>query len=200
MEKPTDNQYPILDTFRKRWSPRAFSEQPVEKEKLQSLMEAARWAPSARNEQPWRFIVGLKGDGTWEKIYESLVEWNRQWAGRAPVLVMNIGKKFHDFRHLSNATYQYDTGQAVAMMIAEAVNQGLIGHQMGGFSAEKAIQLFDIPEDYQPISVSAFGYYGDPVLLPEDMQKSEFEDRQRRPLTETVFSEKFGRASGLFDQ
>lgn len=197
MEKPTNNQFPILEALQQRWSPRSFSEKAVEKEKLQSLLEAARWAPSARNEQPWRFIVGVKGDETWDKIYESLVEWNRQWAGRAAVLVINIGKKFYDFRHLENDTYQYDTGQAVAMMVTEAVNQGLIGHQMGGYSATKAIELFEIPEDYQPISVSAFGYSGDPDLLPEDMRKSEFEERQRRPLNETVFSGKFGNTSSL---
>ncbi len=198
MEKPADNQFPILGTFRQRWSPRAFSEKAIEKEKLQSMLEAARWAPSARNEQPWRFIVGVKGDGTWEKIYKILVEWNRQWAGRAPVLVINIGKKFYDFKHLENDTYQYDTGQAVAMMVTEAVNQELIGHQMGGFSASKARELFEIPDDYQPISISAFGYYGDPDQLPEDMRKSEFEERKRRPLNDTVFSSKFGESSNLF--
>ena len=198
MNKPTNNDYPILESLNRRWSPRAYSEKPVEKEKLQSILEAARWAPSARNEQPWRFIIGQKGDGTWEKIFESLVEWNQQWTKRAPVLVLNIGKKFYDFKHLPNDTYQYDTGQAVAMSVTEAVNQGLIGHQMGGFSPEKAIELFDIPEDYQPISVAAFGYYGDPELLPDDMKESEFEERKRRPLNETVFAGKFGEACDLF--
>ena len=197
MKKHTNNQFPILDSFKQRWSPRAYSEQSIEKEKLQSILEAARWAPSARNEQPWRFILGVKGNGSWEKIFESLVEWNQQWTKRVSVLVLNLGKKFYDFEHLPNHTYQYDTGQAVAMMVTEAVNQGLIGHQMSGFSAEKAIELFDIPEDYYPISVSAFGYYGDPELLPDDIKESEFEERKRRPFNETVFAGKFGEASEL---
>ncbi len=192
MKKPTNNNYPILETLRQRWSPRAYSERPVEVEKLQSILEAARWAPSARNEQPWRFIVGVKGLGTWEKIFESLGEWNQEWTQRVPVLVLNIGKKFYDFQHLPNDTYQYDTGQAVAMMVTEAVNQGLIGHQMSGFSPEKAAELFNIPEDYQPISVAAFGYSGDPELLLEDMKASELEERKRRPLNETVFYLQFG--------
>lgn len=198
MKKPASNNFPVGKLFKHRWSPRAFSEKQVEKEKLQSIFEAARWAPSARNEQPWRFILGQKGDGTWEKIFESLVEWNQQWTVRAPILVLNLGKKVYDFKNMPNETYQYDTGQAVAMMVTEAVNQGLIGHQMSGFTAEKAIESFEIPDDYRPISVTAFGYYGDPELLPLEMKKSEFEERKRRPLVETVFTNKFGVSSKLF--
>jgi nitroreductase len=198
MQKPTQNNFPILNVLSQRWSPRAYSDKPVEHEKLQSIFEAARWAPSARNEQPWRFILGQKGDGSWEKIFESLVEWNQQWTAKAPVLVINLGKKYYDYKHLPNDTYQYDTGQAVAMMVIEAVNQGLIGHQMSGFSAEKAMRLFQIPDDYHPISVSAFGYYGDPELLPLEMNKSEFEDRIRRPLKDTVFANTFAVQSNLF--
>ena len=198
MKKPTPNNYPILKAFKQRWSPRAYSDKPVEKEKIQSIFEAARWAPSARNEQPWRFIVGIKGDESWDKIFETLVEWNQQWTQRAPVLILNIGKKFYDFKHLENDTYQYDTGQAVAMLVTEVVNQGLIGHQMSGFSAEKASELFEISDDYQPISVTAVGYSGDPKLLPEDMYTSETEERKRRPIDETVFAGKFGKNSELF--
>lgn len=198
MKKPTLNNYPILEAFEQRWSPRAYSDKPVEKEKLHSIFEAARWAPSARNEQPWRFIVGLKGDESWEMIFKTLVEWNQQWTKSAPVLILNIGKKFYDFKHLENDTYQYDTGQAVAMLVTEVVNQGLIGHQMSGFSAEKASELFEISDDYQPISVTAVGYPGDPKSLPEDMYTSEMEERKRRPIDETVFAVKFGQSSKLF--
>ena len=197
MKKSTRNNHPVNELFKQRWSPRAYSEKPVEKEKLQSIFEAARWAPSAFNEQPWRFIVGIKGDKTWDLILETLVEWNQKWAGKAPVLVLNIGKKTHAYNGKKNITFKYDTGQAVAMMVIEAVNQGLYGHQMSGFDAEKASALFDIPDDYQPISVTAFGYYGNAEELPEDMYKSEMEDRKRLPLKETVFSGKFGVSSDL---
>jgi len=198
MKKPTLNNFPILETLKQRWSPRAYSDKPVETKKLQSLFEAARWAPSSRNEQPWRFIVGIKGDETWNKIFETLDSWNQEWNKTVPVLVLNIGKKTFDYKGHENAHYKYDTGQAVAMMVTEAVNQGLIGHQMGGFHADKAIQLFDIAEDYQPISVSAFGYYGDPKQLSGDHYESEIEARKRRALDKTVFSGKFGKATGLF--
>jgi len=200
MQKPTNNDYPILEVLRQRWSPRAYSEKPVEREKLQSIFEAARWAPSSRNEQPWRFIVGIKGDETWNKIYETLDSWNKEWNKTVPVLVLNIGKKTFDYKGYQNKHYLYDTGQAVAMMVTEAVNQGLIGHQMGGFHPEKAIQLFEIPEDYEPISVAAFGYYGDSKQLTGDHYESEVEDRRRRPLTKTVFSGKFGESSQFFDK
>jgi len=198
MKNPANNTNPILEEIRQRRSPRAFSEKPVELEKVQSLLEAARWAASAFNEQPWRFIIGIKGDKTWDIILGTLVEWNQKWAQKAPVLVINIGKKTSSFNGKPNATYAYDTGQAVAMMVTEAVNQGLIGHQMSGFDAEKASELFEISDDFQPISVTAFGYLGNPELLPEDMKESEFEERIRRSLDETVFSGKFGETSALF--
>jgi len=192
MEKLTDNQYPVNTLIEQRWSPRAFAEKPIEEEKLSSLFEAARWAPSAFNEQPWRFIVGRKGSETYDKILQSLVEWNQQWAGKAPVLVLNIARKTFTHNNKPNATAQYDLGQAVAFMLIEAVNQNLMSHEMSGFDAEKAARLLSIPGDYQAVSVTALGYYGDAGLLPEDMQHSEKEERKRRSLDETVFYGKFG--------
>lgn len=198
MQKPTHNNHPISNILAKRWSPRAYSDKVVEKEKLQSILEAARWAPSSMNEQPWRFIVGVNRDKTWALIFETLVEWNQKWAGKAPVLILNLAKKTFTYKGRPNATYAYDTGQAVAMMVTEVVNQGLFGHQMGGFSAEKAHELFDIPDDFLPVSVTAIGYYGDINELPIDMHESEMEERKRRPITDTVFSNTFGEPSNLF--
>jgi nitroreductase len=188
MEKPTDNQYPVNTLIKQRWSPRAFGEKPVEEEKLNSLFEAARWAPSAFNEQPWRFIVGKKGNETYDKILQTLVEWNQQWAGKAPVLILNIAAKTFSRNDKPNAVAQYDLGQAVAFMLVEAVNQGLISHEMSGFDAEAATRSLAIPENYQAVSVTAIGYYSNATLLPEDMQQSEKDERKRRSLNETVFS------------
>ena len=196
MEKPSTNKYPINDLAKKRWSPRAFSETPVEEEKLASIFEAARWAPSAFNEQPWRFIVGQKGSETYEKILQSLVEWNQQWAGKAPVLVLNIAANNFSHNGKTNVVAQYDLGQAVAFMISEAVNQGLVSHEMSGFDAEVAARSLQIPDDFKAVSVTAIGYYGDKNLLPDDMLQSEMEERKRRSLNETVFIGNFGEASG----
>ena len=192
MEKPTNNIYPINDLVKKRWSPRAFGETPVEDEKLKSLFEAARWAPSAFNAQPWRFIIGQKGDETYAKILQSLVEWNQQWAGKAPVLILNIAAKTFSHNGKPNAIAQYDLGQAVAFMLTEAVNQGLVSHEMSGFDAEVAARLLQIPDDFQAVSVTAIGYYGDADLLPEDMLKSEMEERKRMSLDELVYTGDFG--------
>ena len=195
MENPTNNKYPINNLIKNRWSPRAFSEKPVEEKKIASLFEAARWAPSAFNEQPWRFIVGQKGSATYDKILQSLVEWNQQWAGKAPVLVLNIASKNFSHNGKANATAQYDLGQAVAFMITEAVNQGLVSHEMSGFDAEVAALLLAIPDEFQAVSVTAIGYYGDADSLPKDMLQSEMEERKRRNLNETVFAGKFGEAT-----
>lgn len=192
MKKPSRNTYPINELVKNRWSPRAFSEKLVDIKKIASLLEAARWAPSAFNEQPWRFIVGMKGDKTYDKILQSLVEWNQQWAGKAPVLILNIASEYFSHNNKPNATAQYDLGQAVALMLTEAVSQGLISHEMSGFDAEKANELLAIPEGFQAISVTAIGYYGDPNILPADMLKSEKEERKRRSLKELVFSGDFG--------
>jgi len=198
MENPTQNQFTIYPLIRSRWSPRAFSEKPVEKEKLQSLFEAARWAPSSMNEQPWRFIVGQKGGETWNKIHESLVEFNQKWAMQAPVLIVNLGKKTFTYKGRENVTYEYDTGQSVAFMLIEAVNQGLVTHQMGGFHVEKLIELLAIPEDFKPISITAIGYQGNPDSLPEDLYKSEFRVRERHSLDDLVYGGEFGAKSELF--
>jgi nitroreductase len=185
--KPVNTSFPISENIKNRWSPRAFDSRPIEEEKLMCILEAGRWAASAFNEQPWRFVVGKKGDGKYEKILASLVEWNQQWAGKAPVLILNLAKKTFTRNGNPNATAVYDLGQAVAYMAAEAVHQGLVSHQMSGFDAEKARTSLAIAEDFKAVSVMALGYYGDSTMLPEDMQQSESAARTRKPLKELLF-------------
>ncbi|MFA5418061.1 MAG: nitroreductase family protein [Bacteroidales bacterium] len=198
MKNPAPTQFPINPYAIERWSPRAFSSKPVEKKKLQSLFEAARWSASAFNEQPWRFIVGIKGDAAYDKIVESLIDWNQQWAGHAPVLIMNLAKKTFSHNGKPNATFQYDLGQSVANIAVEAVYQGLHSHQMSGFDPEKARLLFHIPDDYQPTSVMAVGYYGHLANLPADMAESETRSRSRKNLNDLVFTDTFGNSTKLF--
>jgi len=198
MKKPIISKYNINSLATYRWSPRAFSERPVEQEKIRRLLEAARWSPSAFNEQPWRFIVGIKDSESYEKVLETLVEWNQNWAGHAPLLILNVAKKTFTLNGKANATFKYDLGQAVAHICLEAMNQGIYSHQMSGFSKEKAINLFQIPDDFEPVSVTAFGYYGNPKLLPEDMYKSEIEKRNRKGIDDMVFVNNFGEKTMLF--
>ena len=192
MNNPSLNDYTIHNLIEQRWSPRAFDNKLVAAEKIGSILEAARWAPSAFNEQPWRFIVGQKGDATYDNILNSLIEWNQLWAGKAPVLILNIAKKTFTHNNKPNVTFKYDLGQAVGLMIMEIVNQGLVSHQMSGFDPKKASELLNIPNDYQAVSVTAIGYMGNIENLSEDMAKIETKPRERKNLTDLVYSGKFG--------
>jgi nitroreductase len=197
MVNPTKNHYQINELIKQRWSTRAFSNKPLEKEKLNSILEAARWAPSAFNEQPWRFIIGQNGDSTYNNILKTLVDWNKLWGGNAPVLILNIAKKTFTANNKENGTSGYDLGQAVGFMILEIVNQGLHSHQMSGFDPEKAAELFNIPDDYQAVSVTALGYYGDVKELPQDIAGMESKPRERFDINSMVFSESFGKSLEL---
>lgn len=197
MKKPAITNKTIHPLIKNRWSPRSFDSRPVETEKLQRIFEAARWAPSAFNEQPWRFAVGIKGDNTWKKIFESLAEWNQQWAVNAPVLIMAIGQKSYIKTGKANEVFKYDTGQSVAYLTLQAYEEGLVMHQMGGFSKEKAVELLTIPEGFEPLTVSAIGYQAPPEKLPEEFEKLEHGQRSRISLKELVFADSFGNPSNL---
>ncbi len=197
MEKPAKTKYDIHPLIKRRWSPRAFSDNIVEKEKLQRIFEAARWAPSSFNQQPWKYIVGVKGSDSYNKIIDTLIEFNRQWAKLAPVLVMVIGKKV-DQKNRPNLTYQYDTGQSVAYLTLQAMHEGLFMHQMGGFKPSKASEYFSIDDEHDPIVVFAIGYIASYDRLPEKYQEIEKAERTRKNFDEFVFENKFGKKSEIF--
>jgi nitroreductase len=175
-----------------RWSPRSFQDRTIEKEKLMSVFEAARWSASAFNEQPWRFIVGFKGDDTFNKIMDTLVEFNQNWAKKASVLILNIYKLNFTHNNQSNATAQYDLGQAVSAYCLEAVNQDLVAHQMSGFDVAKANAAFGLGDEYASMSVTAMGYLDKPDALPEDLFKIELQNRMRKTIENMVFTDKLG--------
>ena len=133
MNKPIISNHKVNELIANRWSPRAFNEKIIEKEKIQSILEAARWAPSAFNEQPWRFLIGIKNTDSFNMICSTLGEWNQKWAGNAPLLVLNIAKKTFTRNGKANIMSRYDLGQAVAYMCIEAMHQGIYSHQMSGF-------------------------------------------------------------------
>jgi nitroreductase len=199
MKKPAITSVPINELATDRWSPRAFLDKPVEREKLVSMFEAARWSPSGGNEQPWRFIVGVNHDETWQKIFSALNEGNQEWNNHVPVLILAIGNKISSWDGNVSPVYQYDTGQSVAHLSLEAMSQGLHVHQMGGFSVEKAREIFDIPGTHEPLTVIAAGYIGDPGSLPEKLKKRELQERSRKELSGIVFSGKFGNTSQLIN-
>ncbi|MGA8264712.1 MAG: nitroreductase family protein [Ignavibacteriaceae bacterium] len=190
----------LHELIKKRYSPRAFSNEAVEEEKIISLLEAARWSPSSMNEQPWRFIVGVKGEGeTYEKIYNALFEQNQSWAKNAPVLILAVVKEFNDISKQNNRHAEYDLGQAIAHLTIQATSLNLYLHQMGGFDPDKAGKLFNIPEGYTPMSVIAIGYLGNIDSLPEQLKVREKAKRNRKELSELVFDESFGHTSRLIE-
>jgi nitroreductase len=159
------------------------------------MFEAARWSASGGNEQPWRFIAGINQDETWKKIFSTLDEGNQVWNGHVPVLIVAVGNKISNWDGNISPFFQYDTGQAVAHLSVEAMNQGLHVHQMGGFSVQKMQDLFEIPETFHPMTVISVGYIGDPESLNETLKKRETAERMRKGLDEIVFSGKFGKAA-----
>ena len=178
----------VLPVIQERWSARAFSPRPVNKEDLHRIFEAARWAPSSNNEQPWRYIVGLRGTPTHEKIYASLVGWNQSWAGKAPVLIVGLAKVTGG-NGSPNMFAMHDLGAASVSLVLEATALGLATHQMGGVDREKARTILEIPEDYQIGAAIAIGYQDDPdTLASEELIKRELAPRNRKPLEEFVFS------------
>jgi nitroreductase len=179
----------VHDSIRRRWSPRAFSDKEVSAQDLKTLFEAARWAFSSSNEQPWRFLVGRRGDETYQKIFNALVDFNQSWARSAPVLVLSVAKKTFTAKPAPNRFNLHDTGAALANLSLQATANGLHTHSMAGFDAEQVRASFAIPSDYDIGAVTAVGYFGDPAGLPEHLHKMEVSPRQRKSLEEFVFSD-----------
>ena len=198
MQKPAPVNFPVHDLIRDRWSPRAFAAKPIEPAILASLFEAARWAPSSSNEQPWAFLVATKDDPeNFAKTLGVLVEFNAAWAKEAAALVLAVSSlKFHA-NGTPNRNAFYDTGAASALLSVEATHRGLAVHQMAGFDPAKAKQVFGIPEDWEPIAAVAIGYPGDPGALSEKLRDREVAPRTRKPLSEFVMSGRWGHTSPI---
>ncbi|MGB6827014.1 MAG: nitroreductase family protein [Terracidiphilus sp.] len=179
----------VLPAIQQRWSGRAFSPREVSKQDLHRIFEAARWAPSSNNEQPWRYIVGLRGTETHQKIEDSLVAFNQTWAPKAPVLIVGLAKAKMGDKDSPNMFALHDLGAASAFLVLEATALGIMSHQMGGVDRDKARTLLEVPEDYQIGAAIALGYQDDPDTLgSEELIKRELAPRTRKPLEEFVFS------------
>lgn len=187
--KKADTDYPIHKFLQERWSPRAFSDEPVDSELLNQLFEAARWAPSSYNEQPWRFIVARKEDKeAFEKLSKVMNDFNQSWAADAPVLVLGIAKTTFDMDERPNPHAGHDLGQAIAHLTFEATRHDLYIHQMAGIHPDKARGLYNISEDYKPMTMFAIGYKGQPEFLQEKLEAQETSPRSRKPLDEIIIN------------
>jgi len=193
MQKPAPSDFPVHDLIRDRWSPRAFADKPVPQDVLRSLFEAARWAPSSNNEQPWAYLVAARDDKeNFEKMLSVLVEFNARWAKGAPVLAIAVAELAFAKNNALNRNAQYDTGAATALLSVEATAHGLAVHQMAGFDPEKARQVFAIPAGWEAIAALAIGYPGDPESLPQPLKDREMAPRTRKPIAEFVMAGHWG--------
>ncbi len=196
IEKPAQTSIEINELSKKRWSPRSYdANRPVSRQQILSLCEAARWAPSCYNDQPWKFIICDKftNKDAYDKLFSCLVELNQGWAVNAPVLIAVVATNNFSFNGKENRWAQYDCGAAAVTLAYEAVNQGLVIHQMGGFDAEKLMKEFSIPDDHTPMAVIAVGYQSEIEKLSEQYQKTEKAERSRRPLNENFYLSDWGK-------
>jgi nitroreductase len=198
IDKSADTQYPIHDSLRQRWSPLAFSDQLVEPEKLRSVLEAARWAASSYNEQPWSFIVATKDNpAEFDRLLGCLAAGNQEWAQKAPVLMLSVAKLYFERNSVENRHAFHDVGAAAASLAMQATALGLFIHQMAGFDVPKAREVYSIPEGYEPVAAIALGYLGDPQTLSERLLQRELNPRTRKPLEKFVFSGSWNQTSPL---
>ena len=194
--KGTPDTHPIHNLIAERWSPYAFSSQPVEPEKLQSLMEAARWAASSYNAQPWSFVFATRQHPQeFENLLSALVPFNQDWVKNAPVLVFSIAKLNFDHNGQPNRHAFHDTGMALANLMTQATALGLYVHGMAGFDVEKAREVLALPEGYEPAAACAIGSLGNPQELGEMLRGRHQAKRERKPLESFVFSGKFGQTA-----
>ena len=190
--------HPIHELFASRWSPYGFADRPVSDDDLRSLFEAARWAPSSYNEQPWSYIVATKANpAEFERLLSCLVEGNQAWAKAAPVLALGCTILNFVRNAKPNAAAVHDLGLASASLVLEATARGLFVHQMIGILPDKARELYRVPEWVQPLTGLAIGYVGDPNALPEAIKQRDLAPRSRKKVGEFVFGGQWGTASAL---
>ncbi len=169
-----------------RKSPRSFSEKELSEELLLKILDAARWAPSSMNEQPWLYMYALRGSENFNKILDALVPFNIQWAKNASALLVSFARKNSSYNNQPNKYYAYDTGSANQNLLLYAFSYDVYGHVMGGFNPEVIVKEFNVPADIEPICVIALGYLDSPDKLPEDLKKREVAERVRKPLNEII--------------
>jgi nitroreductase len=194
LDKRAETTFPIHDILAERWSPRAFADRAIPPDILGSLLEAARWAPSSRNLQPWRFVIAERHRNAegFARILGTLMEGNQLWAQHASVLLIVAAKPTIDQSERANTYALYDVGQAVAHLSLQAMSVGLYIHQMGGFRRDLAREALAIPAGFDPVVSAAIGYLAAPSTLPQDVRERELDPRTRHPLSELVFSGLWG--------
>ncbi len=195
MIKHANTEHPVQDFVAKRWSPYGFADRDVSEGDLHSLFEAARWAASSFNEQPWSYIVATSAqEAEFARLLSCLVEANQSWAKAAPVLALGVATLNFKRNNKPNHVAIHDLGLATGNLVAEATARGLAVHQMSGILPDRAREFYVIPEGSEAVTGIAIGYAGDPEALPEEIQKRDSTLRERKPQREFVFGTSWGKA------
>lgn len=193
-EKHAPEDGHVDERIRRRWSPRSFSDTPLTEEDLRALLEAARWAPSSFNEQPWRFIVARREDeAEFRTMLECINSKNREWAGAAPVLMLTVARRLFARDGRENRHAYHDVGLAMGNLINQAMSMDIYVHQMAGILPERARDVYRVPDEYDVVAGVALGHLGDPDELDDpSRRRAETGSRSRRPLSELVFEGAWG--------
>jgi len=197
LEKPAVTEQPIHQIIANRWSPRAYdASRMVSQTHIIALLEAARWAPSCFGEEPWRFLVFDKATNpnAWQHAFDCLAPGNQIWVKNVPLLLLAVATEQFKMNDKPNRWAQYDTGAASENLCLEAVNLGLVTHQMGGFDADKTRTTFQLPDNTTPMAMIAVGYQAAPETLEDDFVARETAERQRLPLHEIGFDGVWGKS------
>lgn len=189
VNRSADTDAPLLPILAERWSPRGFDRDAViDDDTLTTILEAARWAPSASNIQPARFIVGRRGSAVFTTIHDALMGFNQVWADAASVLIVNVAELAIDAER-ENPWAKYDLGQAVAHLSIQAQHEGLHTHQMGGVDPARLAEAFGLRDDQAVVSVTALGKLADADTLPAELLERESAPRTRKPLDELLLAD-----------
>ncbi len=198
IDKKASSDYPIHELLAKRWSPYGFENRPVAQADLLSLFEAARWAASSYNEQPWNFLVATREDpDEFARLLSCLVDGNQGWAKAAPVLALGVVSLRFSRNNKDNRAAVHDLGLAAGNLVVEATARGLCVHQMIGILPDEARKVYQIPEHFEAWTALAIGYKADPAKLPDALKERDLAPRQRKPLSQFVFTGKWGQSSPL---
>ncbi|EHM13730.1 MULTISPECIES: nitroreductase family protein [Jonquetella] len=199
MEKKARTSYPINDLIARRWSPRAFDPTKAPgKEFILSLLEASRWAPSAYNAQPWRFIVASRAHpDEFQRLLDCLVPQNAAWAKDASLLLVALADTVFEHNGKPNPTAQFDLGLAVQNLLLETTSKGMFGHVMSGFDHQRVIDTFKVPETVIPVAMIALGFPGKVDALPKELQEAEASLRERKQVYEFTCRNTWGDNRGI---
>lgn len=184
--KKAQTQKPVLDLIRDRWSARSFSDKEISEDTMNTIIEAASWSFSAMNEQPWRYAVAYRGTPLFEKFHNLLMGGNKPWCQNAAALVLSLGKKKYSVNGLENYCMMHDLGAANMLLTLQANSLGIFTHVLGGYDSKRAIEEFQLSDEFEPVYMIALGYLDDPEKLEEPFRTREITPRSRMGLNEIL--------------